>query len=104
MEENLIKENFIVDWCHVYLLGWYDANNQGYLTSWDGDLPYVHVVVTGYLYFGPPMWKTPVPDGCILHEIPDNKDPQEYAKEIGGVHAFGWYLKDGNIERVSKET
>jgi len=83
------------DWDHIYLLGWYDQNGKAFLTTWEGDLPQVSVVVTGVSPYGPPLWRTPVPAGCTLHAIPLGKSNQEYAKELGGVVAFGWYIEDG---------
>lgn len=77
-------------WANTYLLGWYDKG-RGYLTTWDGDLPMVNVVVTGFnATLGPPMWNAPVPEGAQLHRIPDDFTPEAYAQKLGGVHAFGW--------------
>lgn len=84
-----------IDWDHVYLLGWYGHDGKPYLTTWDGNLPYVNVVVTGCDHFNMPMWKAPVPKGAELHAIPEDKNPQEYAIEINGYHALGWYIADG---------
>lgn len=88
-----------VDWDHVYLLGWYDHEGRDYLTSWDGDLPYVNVVVLGVLpETGMPLWNASVPEGAMVEEIPEGVDPHEYAKEKGGYYAFGWLFADG-VER-----
>jgi hypothetical protein len=91
-----MTEEMKFDWDHIYLLSWYDQNGKAYLTTWEGDLPIIAVVVTGARKpYGPPLWRAPVPAGCELHEIPTGKGNQEYAKELGGVVAIGWYIKDG---------
>jgi len=79
-----------LDWQSVYLLAWYDHMGRAYLTTWNGDLPIVHVVVTGCKELNMPLWDAPVPEGARLHRIPDDYDPQEYARKLGGFHAFGW--------------
>lgn len=75
---------------NTYLLAWYDREGRSYLTTWQGDLPIVHVVVTGCNGMNMPLWDAPVPKGAQLHRVPEGRDPQEYAREIGGNHAFGW--------------
>ncbi len=92
-----------VDWDHVYLLAWYDRDRQGYLTTWDGDLPYIHVVITGLSdghahRHGMPLWKAPVPPGAELVQVPEGRDPHEYAAELGGFYAMGWHMPT-KIER-----
>jgi hypothetical protein len=88
------------DWGNTYLLGWYDANGRGYLTTWGGDLPIVAVVVTGFnAGLGPPMWDAPVPEGAKLHRIPNDSTPEAYAKKLGGVHAIGWRVPVKRKER-----
>ncbi len=88
-------EEWIIDWEHVYLLGWYDKSGKAYLTTWDddGSMQSVNVVVTS-VGTSVPMWDASS-KGAIIHEIPFDKTPQEYAEEIGGYHAFGWYIEDG---------
>lgn len=84
-----------VDWDHVYLLGWYDRERRSYLTTWDGDLPMVNVVVLGLPSHRMPMWDAPVPPQAELRRVPDDQDPHEYAASLGGYHAFGWLVADG---------
>lgn len=82
-----------VDWEHVYLLGSYGRDGEAYLTTWSGNRPEVEVVVTGVHHA--PMWDAPVPMGAELHEVPKGTDGQEYAKELDGIYAFGWYVEEG---------
>lgn len=91
------------DWDHIYLLGWYDENGKAFLTTWEGSQPLIYVVVTGASPYGPPLWRAPIPKDCELHEIPTGKGNQEYAKGLGGVLAFGWYIEDG-MTRYPHET
>jgi hypothetical protein len=77
-------------WENTYLLAWYDRAGKSYLTSWDGDLPMIHVVVTGCSGMNMPLWNAPVPSGATIHPIPPSTDPQEYARQLGGYYAFGW--------------
>lgn len=88
----------IVDWDHVYLLGWYDETGRSYLSTWDGDHPYVYVVVTHLGGRQMPLWKAPVPRGAELQLVPDMKEHQErvaYATSKGGFLAIAWYIEDG---------
>ena len=94
MEDKIRVYESNLDWDHLWLLGWYDHNGQGYLTTWEGSMPYVHVVITGVKGINFPLWRAPVPQYADIHEIPEGKDPKEYAKEIGGYYAFGWLLED----------
>jgi hypothetical protein len=91
-----------LDWWNVYLLGWHDHNGRSYLTSWDGDAEVVHVVITGAseIEMSQAMWHGPIPPRSIIHEIPSGIDPDEHAKQIGGYHAFGWYMPNG-FKRMS---
>jgi hypothetical protein len=81
-----------VTWDHVYLLGWYAENGRANLTSWDGNAPMIDVVVVGLHGRRVPVWNAPVPDGAQLVRVPEDADPQEFAREHGGLHAFGWHL------------
>lgn len=87
----------ILDWDHIYLLGWYDSKGRGYLSSWAGSNPPIDVVVRGMGAYGPPLWNAPVPTGCFAHPIPtehtkDHMSRIAYATSIGGVYAFGWEI------------
>lgn len=87
-----IEEGFEVTWENMYLLGHYDKyTGRAYLTTWDGDAPLVDVVVTGCNNINIPMWGNPAPEGAEIVAIPEGKDPKEFAKEINGIHAFGWH-------------
>lgn len=104
----------IIDWDHVYLLGWYGPDGRPYLTTWiDSEETrnnYICVVVTGpeVTKWGPPIWNAPA--NCKpnaygfpshhyteyqLHEVKLGEDADEKAKELGGVKAFGWYIEQG---------
>ena len=90
---------------HIYLLGWYDQAGQSYLTSWDGDLPYVHVVVTGATAFNMPLWNASVPSRCKIEVIPDGvSNKVAYATERFGFYAFGWYLPEPILRRKASNT
>ena len=39
--------------------------------------------------------------GATLHMIPEDRNPYEYAKELGGFYAVGFYVEEG-FERSSK--
>lgn len=88
-----------VDWDHVCILGWYGRDGRAHLTSWEGDLPIIDVVVTGT---GPcvPCGSAPVPPGAGVHPVPAGKDPKELALELGGLHAIGWIIEKG-VRRVT---
>jgi len=87
-----------IDWAHVYLLGWYDKEDRLYLTSWDGGDPIYHFVVTGG---EAPLWDAFVPDGVGITIVPEGADPKGYARDLRGLHAFGWVLS-GGVERRPK--
>lgn len=102
----------ILDWNHVYLLGWYDQSGRGHLTTWYGDRETTKVIVTGPMVksFGPPLWKSPTlfdnktcpgpsVDQYTLHEIPDGFSPQGFARRLNGVVAIGWYIPEGFVRR-----
>lgn len=97
-----------IDWDHVYLLAWYDQTGKSYLTTWDGDLPYVHVVVTGLGGRHMPLWKSSdVPSGAQLHLVPDDvtdfRQQIEYANKMGGYLALGWYIEEGFKREVVRD-
>ncbi len=90
----------IIDWNHVYLLAWYDETGRGYLTTWDGDLPYVNVVVTGARPITMPLWAAEVPPGAGIMLVPPDRDTTReerlaFARESGGYLALGWYIAEG---------
>lgn len=94
-----------LDWSEHYLLGWYDRSGRAYLTTWDGDLPVVHVVVTGCAESRIPLWSAKVPPGARLEPVPEGQDPHEYAAELGGYHAIGWRVPvPGRIVREVLES
>lgn len=83
-----------LSWEHVCLCGWYDHNGRLHTAesalhkSVAGEIP-VEVVVTGCMV--PPMWYQEIPVGATLNAIPDGRDGKDYAKEINGLYAFGFY-------------
>lgn len=92
----------MLSWDNVYLLCWFDANGRSYSTSWDGDLPLIHVVVTGWRG-SPPMWAAPVHEAKLV-EFPEGSnswslDRVEYATSHGGNYAFGWRVH--HVDRVN---
>lgn len=89
-------------WDNVYLLGWHDAMGKAFLTTWhdDGTMTMVNVVITGASPMSMPMWNAPVPMGAKVHRVPDDVDPKEWAKKLGGFHAFGWRVP--KVERKAR--
>lgn len=79
-----------LDWSGVYLLAWYDSGGYGYLTTWEGSLTVHNFVVTGCPGGNVPLWDAPVPGSAQVYDVPSGKDPQEFAREMGGYHAIGW--------------
>lgn len=79
-------------WDTTYLLGWYDETGSSYLTTWQGDLPMIHVVVTGCSGLDMPLWDAPVPMNAKMLAVPAGEVPQDYARKMGGYHAFGWHM------------
>jgi hypothetical protein len=63
------------------------------LSTWDGDLPMVHVVVYGATALTMPLWDAYVSPGMSFEVIPQGEDHQAYAKARGGFYAFGWYFE-----------
>lgn len=99
-----------VDWNHIYLLGWYSSNDNTHLTTWEGGLPLIRIVVTGPCEpSGPPMWdfleayrEGPTVDHFQLHEVKDDETSYDWlskAKRLNGIRAFGWYIEKG-FERI----
>jgi len=105
----------LIDWDHVYLLGWYDKTGRSYLTTWEGDRPYISVIITASApliallhYWGPPIWDAstnhkpadwlPPPlhyADLELHSVGPGEDAKEKATRLGGIVAFGWYIQEG---------
>jgi len=91
-----------LSWNHIYLLAWWDANGRPLMTTWEGDLPKVFVVVTNARRCGPPLWDAPV-DGAQLvcfvpKELPLDKKIT-YAADREGFLALGWYVESGIIRK-----
>ena len=96
----------LLDWSHVYLLGWLDGKGTRHLTAWSGNRPTETFVITGpWQVHGPPLWSathnfhafaggSPV-DRFGIHAIPDGEDPVAVADRLGGCLAIGWYIEDG---------
>ena len=81
-------------WKKVYILGYDHPTRGSMLTTWyDNGTPMITVVITGT--DKPPIWYNPVPKGAQIHEVPEGKDGKEYAEELNGIRAFGWYLEKG---------
>jgi hypothetical protein len=89
------------DWRHIQLLGWYDRRGRAYLVPLQDSRPSVKLVITGAKEAEVPLLDMPVPKGAALHIVPDDKNPYEYAKELGGFYAVGFYVEEG-FERSSK--
>ena len=105
------RDDLLVDWEHVYLLGWTDREGHQYLTTWrdDPDSLHIQVVVTGPLLpCGPPMWDAPAPlkdaywrpsllpcQEFTLHLVGPGEEARDKARYLGGVSAIGWYIRDG---------
>jgi len=86
-------------WENVLLLGWYGADGRAHISEFKGNVPILHVVVTGCDERLIPLGDgAPVPDGAKVMLIPEGRNPSEYAREIGGVHAIGWEMHQ-SIER-----
>lgn len=82
-------------WEKVYILGYDHPTYGSCITTWcdNYNTPMVKVVVTGTKV--PPVWYNSVPEGAQIHEVPLGKEVREYAKEINGIPAFGWYIEKG---------
>ncbi len=89
------------DWSHIQLLGWYDHRGRAYLIPLQDSRPTVKMVITGVKEADMPLLDMPVPKGATLHPIPEDRNPYEYAKEMGGFYAVGFYVEEG-FERSSK--
>lgn len=90
------------NWSQLYLLGWYDQAGKSYLSTWDGDRPMVSVVVYGANNLTMPLWDADVRPNMRFEVVPAGEDPQEYARQKGGLHAFGWYIAEGFKRRSEK--
>lgn len=82
-------------------MGWYDHRGRAYLIPLQDTRPTVRVVITGVKESEVPLLDMPVPKGAALHTIPEERNPYEYAKELGGFYAVGLYVEEG-FERASK--
>jgi len=86
-----------IDWEHIYLLGWDSPDGKRNLTSWHGKHPWVDVVIVGATDFDMSklVWNSPLHGSFSMLEVPAGVNAQWYAKEKGGLRAFGWYMEDG---------
>ncbi len=89
-------------WNHIYILGWIDHEGQSYLTTWEGDLPRLDVIIYGVNGFNIPLWDACVPSGARLEAVPEGEDGQAWARSHGGLLALAWYVAEG-ITRKSPE-
>ncbi len=89
------------DWKHIQLLGWYDRRGKAYMIPLQESRPPVGVVITGVKEADVPLLDMPVPKGATLHTIPEDRNPYEYAKELDGFYAVGFYVEEG-FERSDK--
>ena len=100
------RGDLLVDWEHVYLLEWYGPDGSPYLTTWrdSPDTLYISVVVTGpVLPSGPLMWDAPgqykgawcPAEAFTLHLVGPGENARDKARHMGGVFAFGWYIRAG---------
>lgn len=93
---------------HVYLLGWYGADGEAYYSTWDGADPIYDFVVTGPVeeILGkpqPPLWNAAVLPGVEVHRVPEGVKPQDHARALGGVYAFGWITQKPITRREPSE-
>lgn len=63
----------------------------------------VKVVVTGVKGENMPLLNAPVLNGAKVHLIPEDRNPFDYAKAIGGFYALGFYIEEG-FEREKVKT
>ena len=83
------------DWNHIQLFGWYDREGVAYLIPLEPHGPTIGVVVTGVKEAEMPLLDIRVPSGAGLHLIPIDRNPYQYARELGGFYAVGFYIKEG---------
>lgn len=93
------------DWSQLYLVGWYTRDGRPCVSSWD-DKDFgrvmVSVVVLGlcdvsriYKEPFPPLRDSIVPPGVTFELVPQGADAISYARRLGGVFAFGFYVPEG---------
>lgn len=89
----------ILDWNHVYLLGWNDETGKSHLSSWTGDQKVHDFVVIGATDGRPPLWgQMPNNPETRLEAMPEGLSHEQqlaHAKARGGLRAFGWYYEEG---------
>lgn len=87
----------IIDLEHIFLLGWHSSNGINNLTKWSGNKPLIDIVIIGATDFDMEhiMWAAPLHKNFDILLIPYEMNPQQYAKDNGGLRAYGWYIKDG---------
>ncbi len=84
-----------LDWDHVELVGWYDHQGRAYVVPLEWCGPHISVIVTGVREAEMPLLDIPVPEGARLHTVPEDLNPFEYAKTLGGFYAVGFYVEKG---------
>lgn len=86
-----------IDLEHVYLLGWHSADGKKNLTTWQGNRPWIDVVVVGATDNDMKniMWSSSLHKDFQLIKIPALTNKAAFAKMNGGLSAFGWYLDEG---------
>ena len=87
------------DTARVYLLGYYNKAGKACLTTWDGDLPIIHVIVDAPTEYTMSfcMWGEHKKQRVQLMKY----DPAIHTLEVITAHptwyrAFGWYLPKRN--------
>jgi hypothetical protein len=83
-----------LNWDHFYMLGFFSADGRANLSTWEGRLELIDVVVVGASDYdlALSMWNAPLRHRWDLIAIPKGTDPQTFAQEHGGLHAIGWLL------------
>ncbi|GEM_PF-560051 len=85
----------VLDWDHIELVGWYDHQGRAYLIPLERDGTHISVIVTGVREAEIPLLDIPAPSQARLHMVPEDRNPFEYAKELGGFYAVGFYMQEG---------
>lgn len=91
------------DWDQLYLVGWYRLDGSPCVSAWElGDRTPVSVVVLGlrdplppHGEPVPPLRGSKVPEGVLFKVVPEGEQALPYARRLGGVFAFGFYIPEG---------